>query len=117
MAVSREMTLIETQVLNTILQNASFELPIQAKELQRRFNLDKRKLEIIIESLKVNFGHPVVAKKEKPNGYFLPKTKEERDASLAPYKRQILTEQKNLAAVLAIDLDEYNKKWRSENVK
>ena len=31
MAVSREMTLIETQVLNTILQNASFELPIQAK--------------------------------------------------------------------------------------
>ena len=110
MAVSREMTLIETQVLNTILQNASFELPIQAKELQR-------KLELIIESLKVNFGHPVVAKKEKPNGYFLPKTKEERDAGLAPYKRQILTEQKNLAAVLAIDLDEYNKKWRSENVK
>ena len=102
MAVSREMTLIETQVLNTILQSASFETPIQA---------------IIIESLKANFGHPVVAKKEKPNGYFLPKTKEERDAGLAPYKRQILTEQKNLAAVLAIDLDEYNKKWRSENVK
>ena len=69
MVVPREMTLIETQVLNTILQNASFELPIQAKELRRRFNLDKRKLEIIIESLKVNFGHPVVAKKEKPNGY------------------------------------------------
>lgn len=68
MAVSREMTLIETQVLNTILQNASFELPIQAKELQRRFNLDKRKLEIIIESLKVNFGHPVVAKKKNQMG-------------------------------------------------
>lgn len=117
MAVSREMTLLETQVLNTILQSASFETPIQARVLQRRFNLSKRKLEIIIESLKVNFGHPVVAKKEKPNGYFLPKTKEERDAGLAPYKRQILTEQKNLAAVLAIDLDEYNKKWRSENVK
>ena len=68
MAVSREMTLIETQVLNKILQNASFELPIQAKELQRRFNLDKRKLEIIIESLKVNFGHPVVAKKKNQMG-------------------------------------------------
>lgn len=117
MAVSREMTLLETQVLNTILQSASFETPIQARILQRRFNLSKRKLEIIVESLKVNFNHPIVAKKEKPNGYFLPKTKEERDAGLAPYKRQILTEQKNLAAVLAIDLDEYNKKWRSENVK
>lgn len=44
MAVSREMTLIETQVLNTILQNASFEMPIQARVLQRRFNLSKRKL-------------------------------------------------------------------------
>lgn len=75
MAVSREMTLIETQVLNTILQNASFELPIQAKELQRRFNLDKRKLEIIIESLKVNFGHPVVAKKRKTKWVFLAKNK------------------------------------------
>lgn len=40
---------------------------------------------------------------------FLAKTKEERDAGLT-YKRQILTEQKNLATVLAIDLDEYNKK-------
>lgn len=75
MAVSREMTLIETQVLNTILQNASFELPIQAKELQRRFNLDKRKLELIIESLKVNFGHPVVAKKRKTKWVFLAKNK------------------------------------------
>lgn len=75
MAVSREMTLLETQVLNTILQSASFETPIQARVLQRRFNLSKRKLEIIVESLKVNFNHPIVAKKEKPNGYFLPKTK------------------------------------------
>ncbi len=45
MAVSREMTLLETQVLNTILQSASFETPIQKPEvLQRRFNLSKRKL-------------------------------------------------------------------------
>jgi hypothetical protein len=68
MAVSREMTLLETQVLNTILQSASFETPIQARVLQRRFNLSKRKLEIIVESLKVNFGHPVVAKKENQMG-------------------------------------------------
>lgn len=64
MAVSREMTLLETQVLNTILQSASFETPIQARVLQRRFNLSKRKLETIVESLKVNFNHPIVAKKK-----------------------------------------------------
>ena len=65
MAVSREMTTLETQVLNTILQSASFEMPIQARVLQRRFNLSKRRLEIIVESLKVNFNHPIVAKKRK----------------------------------------------------
>ena len=32
---------------------------------------------------------------------------EERQAGLAPYKRQILTEQKNLATVMAVDLKEY----------
>lgn len=75
MAVFREMTLLETQVLNTILQSASFETPIQARVLQRRFNLSKRKLEIIVESLKVNFGHPVVAKKRKTKWVLLAKNK------------------------------------------
>ena len=48
-----------------------------------------------------------MAKKFKPNGYYLPKTEEERNAGLAPYKRQILTEQKNLAAMMAVNLTEY----------
>jgi len=60
--------------------------------------------------LRVNFGHPIVAKKRKPNGYYLPKNDEERNEGLAPYKRQILTEQKNLAAIMAVDLNEY---WRN----
>jgi gp18 len=55
----------------------------------------------------VNFGHPIVAKKMKPNGYYLPRSEEERQAGLAPYRRQILTEQKNLAAVMNIDLEKY----------
>lgn len=75
MAVSREMTLLETQVLNTILQSASFEMPIQARVLQRRFNLSKRKLEIIVESLKVNFNHPIVAKKRKAEWILFAKNK------------------------------------------
>lgn len=75
MAVSREMTLLETQVLNTILQSASFEKPIQARVLQRRFNLSKRKLEIIVESLKVNFWTSCCCKKRKTKWVFLAKNK------------------------------------------
>ena len=43
----------------------------------------------------------------KPNGYYLPRSEEERQAGLAPYRRQILTEQKNLAAVMKVDLEKY----------
>lgn len=111
MAVSRDMTEIEIKVLNGIKNGASFDLPIQASELRISTGLSKRKLEEVIESLRVNFHHPIVAKKTKPNGYYLPKNEEERKAGLAPYQRQILTEQKNLAAVMSINLDDY---WKNE---
>lgn len=92
MSVSREMSEMEIRVLNMIMNCATFDLPIQAE---------------VIESLRVNFGHPIVAKKMKPNGYYLPRSEEERQAGLAPYRRQILTEQKNLAVVMNVDLEKY----------
>ena len=105
--ISREMSKIEIEVLNLIINKASFEKPITANDLRGETGLLKRQLEQVIESLRVNFGHPIVAKKFKPNGYYLPKNEEERQAGLAPYRRQILTEQKNLATVMAVDLNEY----------
>lgn len=105
--ISREMNAIEIEVLNLIINKASFEKPITANDLRGETGLLKRQLEQVIESLRVNFGHPIVAKKFKPNGYYLPRNEEERQAGLAPYKRQILTEQKNLATVMAVDLKEY----------
>ena len=107
MTISRDMNELEVKVLNAIRNCASFDLPIQASELRNITGLTKRKLEEVIESLRVNFHHPIVAKKRKPNGYYLPKTATERDDGLAPYKRQILTEQKNLAAVMAVNLTDY----------
>lgn len=105
--IGREMNAIEIEVLNLIVNKASFEKPISANDLRGETGLSKRPLEQVIESLRVNFGHPIVAKKFKPNGYYLPRNEEERQAGLAPYKRQILTEQKNLATVMAVDLKEY----------
>lgn len=107
MTVSRCMNELEIRVLNMIINSATFDLPIQASEIRLETGLSKRKVEEVIESLRVNFGHPIVAKKMKPNGYYLPRSEEERQAGLAPYRRQILTEQKNLAAVMNIDLEKY----------
>ena len=107
MSVSRSMNELEIRVLNMIINCATFDLPIQASEIRLETGLSKRKVEEIIESLRVNFGHPIVAKKMKPNGYYLPRNEEERQDGLAPYRRQILTEQKNLAAVMTVDLEKY----------
>ncbi|HEL1580997.1 TPA: hypothetical protein TXJ15_002388 [Streptococcus suis] len=107
MTVSREMNDLEIKVLNAIKNNASYDLPIQASELRLIFSISKRSLEEVIESLRVNFNHPIVVKKTKPNGYYLPKSEQERLDGLAPYRRQIETEKKNLAAVMSVDLCNY----------
>ncbi len=110
MTVSRDMSKIETNVLNLIINRATFEEPIKAEKIRQETGLSKRSLEEVIESLRVDFKHPIVAKKTQPSGYYLPRNEEERQAGLAPYRRQILTEQKNFAAVMAVDLDDY---WES----
>lgn len=96
--ISREMNSIEIEVLNLIINKASFEKPITANDLRGETGLLKRQLEQVIESLRVNFGHP--------------KNEEERQAGLAPYRRQILTEQKNLSIVMGVDLEKY---WKLEH--
>jgi phage protein len=108
--ISREMSKIETNVLNLIVNRATFEEPIKAEKVRQETGLSKRSLEEVIESLRVNFKHPIVAKKTQPSGYYLPRNEEERQAGIAPYRQQILTEQKNLVAVMQIDLDEY---WKA----
>ena len=110
--IYRDMSTIEIKVLNAIKNSASFDLPIQARELRHSLGLSKRTLEEIIESLRVNFRQPIVANKKRPSGYYLPKTEEERQTGLAPYKRQILTEQKNLAAIMSVNLKEY---WEEQD--
>lgn len=110
--IYRDMSTIEIKVLNAIKNSASFDLPIQARELRHSLGLSKRTLEEIIESLRVNFRQPIVAKKKRPSGYYLPKTEEERQTGLVPYKRQILTEQKNLAAIMSVNLKEY---WEEQD--
>lgn len=107
MTVSRDMSKTETNVLNLIINRATFEEPIKAEKIRQETGLSKRSLEEVIESLRVDFKHPIVAKKTQPSGYYLPKNEEERQAGLTPYRRQILTEQKNLAAVMNVDLDKY----------
>lgn len=60
--ISREMNAIEIKVLNLIINKGSFEKPISALDLRDETGLSKRPLEQVIESLRVNFGHPIVAR-------------------------------------------------------
>ncbi|AGM99818.1 hypothetical protein [Streptococcus iniae] len=111
MTVTREMTIMEINVLNAIKNSATYDLPIQARELRQHLGLSKRPLEEVIENLRVIYKQPIVAKKKQPSGYYLPRNEEERNDGLAPYKRQILTEQNNLAAIMSVNLEEY---WAKE---
>lgn len=54
---------LEANVLNYIINHGTFEEPVSSLTIKWKFNLSKRRLEMIIESLRVNFGHPIVAKK------------------------------------------------------
>ena len=105
--IGRELNKTEIKVLNLITNRATFEEPIKAEKIRQETGLTKRSLEEVIESLRVNFKHPIVAKKTQPSGYYLPRNEDERQAGLAPYKQQIRTEQKNLATVMAVDLKKY----------
>lgn len=61
MAISRDMTATEANILNYIKKYATNEMPVTAVQLRQKFHCGKRTIENIIESLRVNFGHPIVA--------------------------------------------------------
>ena len=65
MAISREMTATEANVLNYIKNYATNEMPITAVQLRNEFQCDKRSIENIIESLRVNFWASNSCKEEK----------------------------------------------------
>lgn len=65
MTVSRCMTFIECEVYNLILNEGTFENPLHSNFILKETGLSKRSLKDIVESLRVNFGHPIVAKKIK----------------------------------------------------
>lgn len=110
MAVSRDMTDVEIKVYNRILEG-TFEKPIPSKDIAVSLELSERQFKDIIENLRINFRVPIVARKSKGNGYYLPRNEEEREAGLAPYKQQIRTEQKNLAIVQSINLEDF---WKNK---
>ncbi len=77
----------------------------KAEKIRQETGLSKRSLEEVIESLRVDFKHQLLLKNTTER-ILSSKNEEERKAGLAPYRRQILTEQKKSLAVMAtIDLD------------
>lgn len=112
MAKGKELTGVEALVFDYIYTRGSFSNPIPRKAIEARFELKKRQVENVIERLRVVYGHPIVAKKGKKNGYYLPRTISERESGLKTYKRQINTELANLRVIENIDLEIY---WSEED--
>lgn len=104
-----ELTVLEANVLNMILAKGTFENPLRAAIIRQELGITKRHLETIIESLRVDFRHPIVSRKRQPSGYYLPRTEAEREAGLAANMRQIETEQRTVYLIKGVDLDNY---WR-----
>lgn len=98
---------LELKVLNLIKNNGTFDNPLKQEAITERTGFGKRKIEQIVERLRCDFGHPIVSRKNKPNGYFLPRTEEEKIIGLAPYKKQITTSAGVVKAVESVDLKTY----------
>lgn len=105
--MKKELTETEANVLNIIINRGSFDMPVKAENIRTDIGLSKRALEEVIESLRVTHNHPIVAKKTQPSGYYIPRTESERLIGTVPYRKQILTEQRNLTAVMSVDLAKY----------
>lgn len=102
----RDLTIEEINILNYIVNYGSFEKPVPAKVLMSEFNYTERFIGEVAENLREN-GHPIVARRAKPNGYFIPKTEHERQFGLIAHKKQIVTAQENIRLVEAVNLDKY----------
>lgn len=107
------MNELEIKILNFIKNRGGFENPVPLKLLQSEFGISERSVKDVIERLRSEFKHPVIAsRKTKRGGYYLPKNDMERNAGLAPYKSQILTSQAIVTAITSVNLDEYWKVWK-----
>ena len=103
----------EIKILNFIKNRGSFEKPAPRKRLETEFGLEKRDIEQVIEHLRVEFKHPIVASKKAGNsGYYLPRDDYERSIGLKPYTEQIVTSQQTVTAIMSVDLKEY---WKGHD--
>lgn len=103
----------EINILNYIKNHGSFERPVPLKWLKSEFDISERGVKEVVERLRCEFEQPIIASRiTKRGGYYLPKNDMERNAGLAPYKKQILTSQKTVTAITSVNLAEYWKGWQ-----
>lgn len=101
------------KILNFIKNRGSFEHPVPLRQLKSEFNISERGVKEVVERLRCEFKQPIIAsRRTRRGGYYLPKNDIERNAGLTPYKSQILTSQRNLTAIMSVNLSEYWKGWQ-----
>lgn len=89
------------------------ERPRPRREIEQMLGMSKRSVEKAIERLVFQYGIPVVAIKQAGhNGYYLPRSEEERQDGLQAYKSQIKTSQMRVSKVESVDLDKFHEELK-----
>ncbi|HUS96136.1 MAG TPA: hypothetical protein VMX97_05285 [Hyphomicrobiaceae bacterium] len=81
------LTGTEYLIYGLILQG-SFDRPVTLASICQITGMGEREVKAIVESLGNEHDVPVGARRGKPNGYFIAKTVEEREAAARPLVRQ-----------------------------
>lgn len=105
--MTQELTETEIKVINQILK-CSFDKPIKFEEVQKKTGLGYRKLQLVIEKLKLK-GHPIGSHKKPPFGLYMARTPEELEIGMRANIKQAETTLEIARVQRGIDLEKY---WR-----
>lgn len=94
------MTDLEIKVLNMIPHG--MENPVQIRTIQEQTGQSERDVKDMIDTLVKVYEYPIVGLRRRPYGYYIATTKDELDIGLAPYRKQIRTEQERLGKLLEL---------------
>lgn len=99
--IKRKMTAIEIMVYNQIPKGyLNPNQPRKIRDIKLSTGFSDREIKDTIRDLNTIHGKCIVGLRRPPYGYFEAQTLAELNMGLAPYKRQVITEQENIKVLM-----------------
>lgn len=103
--MTQELTKTEIKVINQVLKG-SFDKPMKFEEVQKKTGLSRRKLQLVLEDLKLK-GHPIGSHKIAPFGLYMARTPEELEIGMRANIKQAETTLKIASVQRKINFEAY----------